>query len=150
MSFRLIPLIKGTAPLINLQRPVLLIGRHLECDVRIESPKVSRRHCCVAMAYDRVLVRDLGSRNGIRVNGRLVEESRLQNGDEVAIGPILFRMEAEAAFAERTGPPVSRPTPGLQATRPDSVGPGRPPVRAPGAVSSQPDSEIDLVPLDDV
>ena len=101
MSFRLIPLIKGTAPLIVLQRPVLLIGRHLECDVRIDSPKVSRRHCCVAMAYDRVLVRDLGSKNGIRVNGRLVEESRLQNGDEVAIGPILFRMEAEAAFAER-------------------------------------------------
>ena len=53
MSFRLIPLIRGSAPLIVLQRPVLLIGRHLECDVRINSPKISRRHCCLAMAYDR-------------------------------------------------------------------------------------------------
>ena len=70
-------LIRGTAPLIVLQRPVLLIGRHLECDVRINSPKVSRRHCCLAMAYDRVLIRDLGSRNGVRVNGRVVDESRL-------------------------------------------------------------------------
>ena len=99
MSFRLVPLVKGTAPLIALYRPVLLIGRHLECDVRIDSPKISRRHCCLAMAYDRVLIRDLGSRNGVRVNGRLVEEARLQAGDELAIGPILFRLELESEHA---------------------------------------------------
>ena len=75
MSFRIVPLVKGSAPLIALYRPVLLIGRHPECDVRIESPKVSRRHCCVATAYDRVLIRDLGSRNGVRVNGTLARRS---------------------------------------------------------------------------
>ncbi len=95
MSFRLTPLIKGTAPVIPLHRPVLLVGRHIECDVRLDSPKVSRRHCCVAMAYDRVLIRDLGSRNGVRVNGRVVNEARLRFGDELAIGPVLFRLEAE-------------------------------------------------------
>ena len=108
MSFRLIPLIRGTAPLIVLHRPVLLIGRHLECDVRINSPKVSRRHCCLAMAYDRVLIRDLGSRNGVRVNGRPVEESRLYDGDELAIGPILFRLEAIDENPETIGAPASR------------------------------------------
>ena len=61
MSFRLVPLIAGSAPQIALHRPVLLIGRHLDCDVRIDSQKISRRHCCVAMAYDRVLIRDLGT-----------------------------------------------------------------------------------------
>ena len=95
MSFLIVPLVKGSAPAIALYRPILLIGRHLDCDVRIDSPKVSRRHCCVATAYDRVLIRDLGSRNGVRVNGRLLEESRLQPGDELAIGPILFRLEFE-------------------------------------------------------
>ena len=89
----LVPLNQGTAPIIALHRPVVLIGRHLDCDVRIDHPKISRRHCCVAMAYDRVLVRDLGSRNGVRVNGRVVEEVRLQPGDELAIGPILYRFE---------------------------------------------------------
>src|SRR5277367_1512293 len=94
MSFRIVPLVKGSAPPIALYRPVLLIGRHPECDARIDSPKVSRRHCCLAMAYDRVLIRDLGSRNGVRVNGRVVDESRLYAGDELAIGPLLFRLEA--------------------------------------------------------
>jgi pSer/pThr/pTyr-binding forkhead associated (FHA) protein len=134
MSFRLIPLIKGSAPLIVLQRPVLLIGRHLDCDVRIESPKISRRHCCLAMAYDRILIRDLGSRNGVRVNGREIDESRLQNGDEVAIGPILFRLEAEALA------PAPRPAPKATSAPPA-------PVAKPAAAS--PDSEVDLVPLED-
>src|SRR5437764_13479557 len=96
MSARLVPLTPGAAPTIALQRPVLLIGRHPECDVRIDLPKISRRHCCVALAYDRVLIRDLGSHNGVRVNGRLVEEARLHAGDEVAIGPVIYRLEIEA------------------------------------------------------
>ena len=104
--------------MIALHRPVLLIGRHLDCDVRIDSPKISRRHCCLAMAYDRVLIRDLGSRNGVRVNGRLVEESRLYPGDELAIGPILFRLEAESDDPEIVGAPVSRPTQPPRAARP--------------------------------
>ena len=106
MSFRLIPLIRGSAPSIVLQRPVLLIGRHQECDVRINSPKVSRRHCCLAMAYDRVLIRDLGSRNGVRVNGRVVDESRLYEGDELAIGPLLFRLETLDENPETIGAPA--------------------------------------------
>ena len=83
------------APRISLQRPVLLIGRHADCDVRIDLPQISRRHCCVALADDRVLIRDLGSRNGLRVNGRLIDEARIYPGDEVAIGPLLYRYEVE-------------------------------------------------------
>jgi pSer/pThr/pTyr-binding forkhead associated (FHA) protein len=143
MSFRLVPLISGTAPQIALHRPVLLIGRHLDCDVRIDSPKISRRHCCVAMAYDRVLIRDLGSKNGIRVNGRLVEEMRLHPGDELAIGPSLFRLEAESDDAGNLGAPVARPT-----QTPRTARPGGAPANVKGA-ASRPDSDIDLVPIDD-
>jgi predicted component of type VI protein secretion system len=141
MSFRIVPLVAGSAPVIALFRPVLLIGRHTECDVRIDSPKISRRHCCVATAYDRVLIRDLGSRNGVRVNGRLLEESRLLPGDEFAIGPIIFRLEQEEeqpAAGFRPAPPArSRPAPAAQS--------GRPVSRMPS-----PDSDTDLVPLDDI
>ncbi|WP_165229789.1 FHA domain-containing protein [Aquisphaera insulae] len=110
MSYQLVPVQQGPQPVISLQRPVLLIGRHSECDVRINLPKISRRHCCLVMAYDRILIRDLGSHNGVRVNGRPVEESRLRPGDEVAIGPLIYRLIAEA-----TAPPVparARPRPG--------------------------------------
>src|SRR5271167_2497185 len=131
MSFRLTPLIRGTAPTIALQRPVLLIGRHLECDVRINSPKVSRRHCCLAMAYDRVLIRDLGSRNGVRVNGRLVDESRLYEGDELAIGPVLFRLEMADENPETIGAPSSRPAPpASRPSRPVPSAPNLPPSRS--------------------
>ena len=108
MSFRLVPLIKKTAPIIDLQRPILLIGRHMDCDVRLDAPKISRRHCCMAMAYDRLLIRDLGSRNGVRLNGRVIEEAQLQSGDEVAIGPIVFRLEP---LDDRPEASAARPAP---------------------------------------
>lgn len=95
MPARLIPLIPGSAPIVPLQRPVLLVGRHPECDVRFDLPSISRRHCCLALAYDRITIRDLGSRHGVRVNGELCEESRLHPGDELAIGPLLFRFEGD-------------------------------------------------------
>jgi pSer/pThr/pTyr-binding forkhead associated (FHA) protein len=149
MSFRIVPLTKGSGPVIALYRPVLLIGRHLECDVRIESPKVSRRHCCVAMAYDRVLIRDLGSRNGVRVNGKLREEARLHAGDELAIGPILFRLEEESEEPQGASAPKvhagkseESPRPGSKTAKPAGV-----PMRA--AAPPQ-DSETDLVPLDEI
>ena len=147
MSFRLVPLIAGSAPQIALHRPVLLIGRHLDCDVRIGSQKISRRHCCVAMAYDRVLIRDLGSRNGVRVNGRLVDETRLHPGDELAIGPILFRFEAEPEEPGNLGAMVARPSQPPRAARPGS-GPAN--VKAStGRLPARPDSDGDLVPLDE-
>jgi pSer/pThr/pTyr-binding forkhead associated (FHA) protein len=149
MSFRIVPLVTGTAPPIALHRPVLLIGRHPECDVRIDSAKISRRHCCVAMAYDRVLIRDLSSRNGVRVNGRLVEEARLQTGDELAIGPLLFRLEQES---EPPGADVFAASGGSVGSDRRSPGP-KPSVLRPANQSPQPsptDSDIDLVPIDDI
>jgi pSer/pThr/pTyr-binding forkhead associated (FHA) protein len=150
MSFRLTPLIKGTAPVIALHRPVLLVGRHIECDVRLDSPKVSRRHCCLAMAYDRVLIRDLGSRNGVRVNGRVVEEARLHFGDELAIGPVLFRLELEPAEKQpasvsNTARPASASAAGGSGTSAQ-----RPQPSSPTTQPSRADHDLDLVPLDDI
>lgn len=93
MSLKLTPIDKGIGPSVALQRPVLLVGRHPECDWRLNAPKISRRHCCFALANDRVILRDLGSRNGVWVNGREIDEAQLHPGDEVAIGPLLFRVE---------------------------------------------------------
>src|SRR5262249_4338401 len=111
--------------------------------------KISRRHCCVAMAYDRVLIRDLGSHNGVRVNGRLVQEERLQSGDELAIGPVLFRLEHEPDEPEAAFASAARPAPLGIAAGPELS----PPVPQPAASvrqSSRPDSDSDLVPLDDI
>ena len=148
MSFQLVPLIKGTAPIIPLHRPVILIGRHLECDARIDSPKISRRHCCVAIAYDRVVIRDLGSRNQIRVNGQVVEEACLQSGDEIALGPLLYRLEP---IEERRPASPGRPNlPTSVATTPTGARtPGGSPSVARNPFFPGPDAQSELIPLDE-
>ena len=148
MSFQLVPLIKGTAPIIPLHRPVILIGRHLECDARIDSPKISRRHCCVAIAYDRVVIRDLGSQNQIRVNGQVVEEACLQSGDEVALGPLLYRLEP--IEERRTGSPSRSNRPASVVTTPAGARtPGGSPAVAQNPLFPGPEPESQLFPLDE-
>jgi pSer/pThr/pTyr-binding forkhead associated (FHA) protein len=95
-----------------IARPVILIGRHPECDVRLDSPQISRRHCCLAIAYDRVVIRDLGSRHGVRVNGQIVDEARLNPGDEVAISSFLYRFESLEP-APPSPPRIQKPAPVL-------------------------------------
>jgi pSer/pThr/pTyr-binding forkhead associated (FHA) protein len=93
MPARLVPLTPGLGPPIPLERPVILIGRHSDCDVQIVHPRISRRHCCFAQVGERLVLRDLGSSTGIRINGYPIEESDLAADDEIAIGPILYRLE---------------------------------------------------------
>src|SRR3954454_3401630 len=84
MPAQLLALTDG--PSIVLDKPILLLGRHPECDIQIDSRKVSRRHCCIAQVADYLVVRDLDSTNGIRINGARVLEGELRHGDELTIG----------------------------------------------------------------
>src|SRR6059058_4498020 len=79
-------------PSILLDKPILLFGRHHECDVQLNSRKVSRRHCCLAQVEDYLVVRDLCSTNGIRINGERVAEGRLDPGDELTIGNFAYKI----------------------------------------------------------
>src|SRR5262249_16177618 len=84
MPAQLVALTDG--PNILLDKPILLLGRHPECDIQLNSRKVSRRHCCIAQVSTYLFVRDLGSTNGIRINGVRVLEGRLKPGDELTVG----------------------------------------------------------------
>ncbi len=97
MSAFLVPLDPGLC-LIPLEKAIVLIGRQADCDVSLtHSRKVSRKHCCVAQVNDTFVVRDLGSTNGVFVNGsRVRKEAGLTLGDELAIGDVRFRLSAEA------------------------------------------------------
>lgn len=79
-------------PNILVDKPILLIGRHPECDIQIESRKISRRHCCIAQVNDYLVIRDLDSTNGVRINGVRVVEGRLATGDELTIGNHRYRV----------------------------------------------------------
>jgi predicted component of type VI protein secretion system len=93
MPAQLVSLTDG--PSILLDKPILLIGRHPECDIQIDSRKISRRHCCIAQVNDYLVVRDLGSTNGVRINGVRVLEGRLHAADELTIGGCSYRVSWE-------------------------------------------------------
>ncbi len=78
---------------IPLDQLVVVVGRYRGCNVRIASPRVSRRHCCLAVDRDGVLVRDLGSTNGTRINRQRIEEGVLHPGDELSIAHYRYRLE---------------------------------------------------------
>lgn len=92
MPCRLMALDEG--PDIPVDRAVVVVGRHPQCDARIDSIRVSRRHCCMTADHGEVVVRDLGSTNGIRINGQRVEMGRLRPGDELSIAHIRYRLDS--------------------------------------------------------
>ncbi|MDX2036344.1 MAG: FHA domain-containing protein [Isosphaeraceae bacterium] len=105
MSSRLVALDEG--PDIPLDGSMVVVGRHPQCDARLDSLRVSRHHCCMTNDNGEVVVRDLGSTNGIRINGQRVEIGRLRPGDELSIAHIRYRLESgqghDATLAEGNG-----------------------------------------------
>jgi hypothetical protein len=91
MPARLVALDEGSD--ISLDRSMVVVGRHPLCNVRLDSLRVSRHHCCMTQVKDEVEVVDLGSTNGIRINGERVERGRLRTGDELSIAHIRYRLE---------------------------------------------------------
>ncbi len=91
MSARLISL-DGCAD-IPLDRLIVVVGRHRGCDARVDSARVSRRHCCLALESDGVLVRDLGSTNGTWINGDRIEVGELLPGDELSIAHLRYALD---------------------------------------------------------
>jgi DNA-binding winged helix-turn-helix (wHTH) protein len=70
-----------------------IAGRGAECSLIIDAETVSRRHARITVQTGAVTVEDLGSTNGVRVNGtRISEPTRLTDGSEVALGSAKLRI----------------------------------------------------------
>lgn len=93
MPARLVP--QDGGPEILMDRAMVIVGRHPSCDARLDSPRISRRHCCMTPDQGQLWVRDLGSTNGIRINGQRVDSGWLKHGDELSIAHMRFRFEMD-------------------------------------------------------
>jgi hypothetical protein len=72
---------------LELAGPEIILGRSPDCQVTIEDPLVSRQHARIALQGAHPTICDLGSRNGVRLNGELIAgEAVLQNNDRVRLG----------------------------------------------------------------
>jgi hypothetical protein len=72
-----------------------VIGRSRECDLVLDDPNVSRRHAELRREDGGWAVRDLGSTNGIKLNGRRSRGGRLSPGDEITLGLSRLTFEQE-------------------------------------------------------
>jgi predicted component of type VI protein secretion system len=104
------------------------IGRSPECQLSLDDPLVSRKHALLVVSPDSVLIKDLGSRNGVVVNGTKIDTSRvLLDGDRIVIGS--QEMTIMARPAAHPHHYVRRSTTGAQTlssiVRPQSLDPTR-------------------------
>ena len=80
---------------IELHEGHYVLGRHLDNDIVMNDTNVSRKHAEFVCAAGEVVVRDLGSTNGTKVNGVLVTgEQLLQHGDVINLGTAQLTFEA--------------------------------------------------------
>jgi len=134
------------------------IGRHDDCQIRIRSSQVSRRHCELFEEGNKLILRDLGSSNGTFVNGkRVLGQQALKPGDVLTIGGVTLRVDLLGAAAK---PATAKPGPQKAAS--DTAEVDAQPVAEDDfemeleedeeefevALDNEPD-HLDIIPLDD-
>ncbi|MEM9195332.1 MAG: FHA domain-containing protein [Myxococcota bacterium] len=105
---------------VALAHGTTAIGRGSDCDLVLEDSMVSRRHCLIHASEAAIRLEDLGSRNGVLVNGTRVHRfAALAEGDRITIG----RIQLQVTVVEDTsdGPPtIARETIPHDALLPES------------------------------
>jgi hypothetical protein len=93
---------------ITIDKPVLTIGRRPYNDVMLDDLTVSGEHAVIHLSDGTCVIRDLKSRNGTRINGEVVTQRTLAEGDRIEIGIYNLRYIREhlsAEASERLEPP---------------------------------------------
>ncbi len=88
---------QGGGDPIPLLQPKLIIGRRSNCDIVLTFPNISSQHCELELINSYWQVRDLQSRNGVKVNGERVTTRFLRPGDDLEIAKNHYRVQYEPA-----------------------------------------------------
>ena len=103
MHGELIPV--GGGDPIPLLKKTLLVGRRESCDIVLRFSNVSAHHCQLYCNEGYWYVKDMQSRNGIKVNGVRVTEKRLDPGDELSVAKHKYEVRYSPFDNGATGPP---------------------------------------------
>lgn len=158
MKSELIPL-DGSPP-IPITKDVTIVGRREFCDVRVDNPSLSKRHCVIVRTDGLLMVRDLATTNGTKVNGQKILWAALLPNDRLTLGGCKFRVylgpDDASAPSEQTTTIQMQPAGKPARPRPASAGPGGrgggfampSPTTFPSSPPSDEDDD-DLIVLDD-
>ena len=90
---------------IAITKDEFLIGRGIDCDLRLRTSNVSRHHCLLRFRADETTLQDLGSANGTFVNGQRVRsQTALVHGDEISLGDFHCVLEMTGQSGVDWGP----------------------------------------------
>jgi pilus assembly protein CpaF len=131
----------GKAVRTPFRRDMMVIGRVDGNDLVLPSARISRQHAAIEIDGDKLVLIDLGSANGVFVNGRKVNKQVIGPADEVTIGDFRLRLERSdgrpVAAAPVLAPPQEEEVPPVQAP-PEQA----PPMRLPPPAKRGPQALI--------
>ena len=114
---------KNDGRLIAINVPEFVIGRGETAHLRPQSDLVSRAHCSVLVADGKVVLRDLGSRNGTFLNDeRLEGEQQVTIGDRFRVGRLQLEFQIDPAVAGSKQPKVEAVPARILMTRVSRIG----------------------------
>jgi pSer/pThr/pTyr-binding forkhead associated (FHA) protein len=87
----LVPIAGGDP--IALTQPIMTAGRRESCDICLRFPNISGMHCELSFREGYWFIRDLGSTNGVKINGVRVLQRPLRPGDEIGISGRRFTIQ---------------------------------------------------------
>jgi pSer/pThr/pTyr-binding forkhead associated (FHA) protein len=91
MRVRLTPTEGGTP--IEIAKDLVLVGRKEDCDLRLDHKSISKLHCILVKTDGLLLLRDLGSTNGTRVNGQRVRRAALLPNDQLQLASLRYTIQ---------------------------------------------------------
>jgi adenylate cyclase len=103
MYGELIP--QGGGDPIPLLKKQLLIGRRESCDIVLRFANVSAHHCQLFINGGYWYVRDMKSRNGVKINGIKVQEKRIDPGDQLCVAKHKYELMYSPSDLGAVGPP---------------------------------------------
>lgn len=96
----------GTPPSISLSKLPVLLGRSEIADVSLPFSSISREHAKITLDGEQLVIEDLGSSNGVVVNGERVKRAPIKHGDKITMGVVECKItrdgEATAVIAVPT------------------------------------------------
>jgi adenylate cyclase len=96
---------QGGGDSIPLLKKQLLVGRRESCDIVLRFANVSAHHCQLFVNGGYWYIRDMKSRNGVKVNGIRVQEKRIDPGDSLAVAKHKYELNYSPADLGAVGPP---------------------------------------------
>jgi pSer/pThr/pTyr-binding forkhead associated (FHA) protein len=147
MKAELIPFDGG--PPIPITRDVTVLGRREYCDIQIDHPSLSKRHCVLVKTDGLLVIRDLATTNGTKVKGQKIRWAALLPEDRISFGSIKFRVYLGPDDVETPSELVAR---GISVPVRATGGfaeptPTPPPKKPRPTAAPRPKSDVDLPPI---